>query len=63
MDAQNGCDECLEAEADIANLQAWLGHAKISTTRIYDRRQKGPVDPPAYEVKYSLCLADECVAS
>lgn len=39
--AHNGCDECLEDEADIANLQAWLGHANINTIRIHDHRQKG----------------------
>jgi site-specific recombinase XerD len=26
----------LEQEADITKVPAWLGHANISTTRIYD---------------------------
>jgi integrase/recombinase XerD len=28
--------------ADIAKVQAWLGHANISTTRMYDKRQIPP---------------------
>lgn len=42
----------LEHEADIAKMQAWLGHANISTTKIYDRRENRPEDSPTYKVKY-----------
>ncbi|EKG35787.1 tyrosine-type recombinase/integrase [Pseudomonas syringae] len=42
----------LDHEADIAKVQAWLGHANISTTKIYDRRQNRPEDSPTFKVKY-----------
>ena len=42
----------LEHGCDIAKVQEWLGHANISTTRLYDRRQKHPEDSPAFKVEY-----------
>jgi len=42
----------LEHDADIAKVQEWLGHANISTTRMYDRRGQRPEDSPTYKVKY-----------
>jgi hypothetical protein len=41
----------LEPSADIAKVQEWFGHAKISTTRVYDRRKSEPEDPPVCNVK------------
>ena len=43
----------LEHHADIAKVQEWLGHASISTTRVYDRRGSKPEDSPTFRVAYS----------
>jgi len=29
----------LYADGDIAKVQEWLGHANVSTTRVYDHRK------------------------
>jgi integrase/recombinase XerD len=42
----------LDHEADIAKVQEWLGHANISTTRLYDRRKTRPEDSPTFKVRY-----------
>ena len=42
----------LEHEADIARVQDWLGHANVSTTRLYDRRDRRPEDSPTFRVRY-----------
>jgi len=42
----------LDHDADIAKVQEWLGHANISTTRLYDRRNTKPEDSPTFKVRY-----------
>jgi integrase/recombinase XerD len=42
----------LQHEADIAKVQEWLGHADISTTRMYDKRQSRLEDSPTFKVRY-----------
>lgn len=38
--------------ADIARVQQWLGHASISTTKLYDKRHLQPEDSPSFKVDY-----------
>jgi integrase len=42
----------LAHNADIAKVQEWLGHANVSTTRLYDKRQHRPEDSPTFRVDY-----------
>ena len=42
----------LDHDFDIAKVQEWLGHANISTTRLYDRRRSKPEDSPTFKVSY-----------
>jgi len=42
----------LDHGADIAKVQEVLGHASISTTRLYDRRTTRPEDSPVFKVKF-----------
>jgi site-specific recombinase XerD len=39
-------------EVDIAKVQEWLGHANVSTTRLYDRPKSKAEDSPTFHVKY-----------
>ena len=42
----------LDHQADIAEVQEWLGHANIATTRIYDHRKTRAEDSPTFRVAY-----------
>lgn len=38
--------------SDIAEVQEWLGHSSISTTRLYDKRKMRPEDSPTFKVSF-----------
>lgn len=42
----------LKNDAEITKVQEWLGHANISTTRLYDKRNSRPEDSPTVKVSY-----------
>jgi integrase len=42
----------LDNNADLKKVQLWVGHANISTTRMYDRREQRPEDSPTFKVAY-----------
>jgi integrase/recombinase XerD len=42
----------LAHNADIAKVQEWLGHANVSTTRIYDKRRSRPEESPTFKIEY-----------
>lgn len=42
----------LSNERDIAKVQEWLGHANVSTTRLYYCRKTRPEDSSTFHVKY-----------
>lgn len=42
----------LENQADIGKVQEWLGHANITTTRVYDRRITRSPDSPTFKINY-----------
>jgi integrase/recombinase XerD len=40
----------LSHDSDVAKVQEWLGHANVSTTRLYEQRKSRPEDSPSFRV-------------
>lgn len=47
-----GATNALEHGADIAAVSEWLGHASITTTRLYDKRVVRAENSPTFRVSY-----------
>jgi hypothetical protein len=44
--------ERLQCSWCTAKVQEWMGHANVSTTRLYNRRKTRPEDSPTFHAKY-----------
>ena len=53
--SRSAATNALAHGADIAKVQEWLGHANVSTTRMYDKRNSRPEESPTFKVEY--CVA------
>jgi integrase len=42
----------LDQGADVAKIQEWLGHANVSTTRVYDYRKTRREGSPVFKIYY-----------
>jgi site-specific recombinase XerD len=42
----------LEHGADLAAVSEWLGHASVTTTRLYDKRVVRTENSPTFRVSY-----------
>jgi site-specific recombinase XerD len=50
--SQGVATNALAHNADAAKVQEWLGHVKVATTRIYDKRWSRPEESPTFKVEY-----------
>ena len=54
MGRATSATNALENGADIGRVQEWLGHANISTTRMYYRLRPKVEEGPSFKVRYYL---------